>query len=78
MINQNEILDSSETLDHVSFESSLSWWEKKRIIFNTAIALSGVCSFLLMMPTFNLRVILEIITWVFLLNIFYCFGFLEK
>jgi hypothetical protein len=76
--NQKEILDALNGLNHTLYESSFTWWEKKRLPYNLVVGICGISSLLFTNPIFGLRVIIEIIIWAILLNIFYCFGFLSE
>lgn len=78
MLENNDILDSSDNSFGNSLQNALIWWEKKRILFNSFVGISGVVSIMFLEVGLSFRILIEILIWIILVNLFYCFGFLVE
>ncbi|WP_452230152.1 hypothetical protein [Lacinutrix sp. MEBiC02404] len=64
-------------IDWNLLNETIFWWEKKRIIFNIAVGLSGVLSLIVVSPYFfGIIEIMGILIWAILANILYSSGIL--
>jgi len=69
----SEILDDSDKPSKL--EEAISWWEKKRLIFNLCVGITGVIGVLLFGTNLWLGDIIDIIFIGILMNVFYSLGF---
>ncbi len=65
-------------IDDEKLNTSVEWWEKKRLWFNIAVGLTGVISILAIWPYFFFEEIVGIIIWGIIANIFYSLGILVE
>jgi len=64
-------------IDWNLLNETIFWWEKKRIIFNIVVGLSGLLSLIVVSPYFfGIKEIIGILIWAILANIFYSSGIL--
>lgn len=68
----DDISDASEG----SLRTALSWWEKKRLIFNLSVGSVGVLGIVFFSTFFGLPDVFGIILWGLFLNLLYSVGFL--
>jgi hypothetical protein len=77
MMSNTEILDNDDFADkNEKIMSALTWWEKKRILFNLIVGALGVIG-VFISPISMLKInILAVIFYGLMANLFYSVGFL--
>ncbi|MFK7749415.1 MAG: hypothetical protein AB8B65_13550 [Kordia sp.] len=64
-------------MDSLALQNTISWWEKKRIVFNILLGIVGAASVATFIPhTFGLEDFFGIILWAIMANILYSVGIL--
>ncbi|WP_051568400.1 hypothetical protein [Crocinitomix catalasitica] len=72
---ESEIIDSTDNKNQILLSAAIAWWEKKRVLFNLFVGLTGVFAMTLVITTFGIIDLIDLIFYGIAANIFYCLGF---